>query len=371
MVTMAPTAPKRSDPTPATLGGKADRHGGSEHVGSSSTAREDFDAEKWELENVHDVYNSIASHFSATRYKPWPLVTNFLASLPPGSIGIDVGCGNGKYLHLRNLLHGPSSGDGPGQEDCMTIGVDRSSELLEFARTQSLQKMSSTNGKGKGKQIEIAREDEETAPATRKPVNEVAVGDALSTGFRSRSFDYAISIATIHHLSTRQRRKESISELIRLIRPASVGEHTDSGGRGRFLVYVWALEQKGQERRKFDEQDRERRGGEGSVEGSEAAAPAAKEGRDVLVPWVLKTPPTDQTNSIGNVVAGSKDEQVYQRYYHLFEATELESLVDEAIADLSESVRTQVGGPPIQIQKEDSGWERGNWWGIWKVLLTE
>jgi hypothetical protein len=55
--------------------------------------------------------------------------------------------------------------------------------------------------------------------------------------------------------------------------------------------------------------------------------------------------------------------------YHLFEATELESLVDEAIADLSDAFRTVTDGPPIQVQKEDSGWERGNWWGVWKVCL--
>lgn len=52
--TMAPTVQKKSDPTPATLGGKVGSHGGSDGAGPSSGVRQDFDAEKWELENVHE-----------------------------------------------------------------------------------------------------------------------------------------------------------------------------------------------------------------------------------------------------------------------------------------------------------------------------
>ncbi|ORY46743.1 hypothetical protein BCR33DRAFT_637631, partial [Rhizoclosmatium globosum] len=51
------------------------------------------------------VYEAIAPHFSATRYKPWPVVETFLKSLPPGSIGADVGCGNGKYLGVNPSLY--------------------------------------------------------------------------------------------------------------------------------------------------------------------------------------------------------------------------------------------------------------------------
>jgi tRNA (uracil-5-)-methyltransferase TRM9 len=54
-----------------------------------------------ESRSVHRVYDVIASHFSETRYKPWPLVENFLKDLPPGSVGLDVGCGNGKYLGIN------------------------------------------------------------------------------------------------------------------------------------------------------------------------------------------------------------------------------------------------------------------------------
>lgn len=78
----------------------------------------------YETEHVHTVYDSIASHFSSTRYKPWPVVAAFLSSIPAGWVGLDSGTGNGKYLHLP--------ADRPGQ--IWTIGLDRSIKLLEIAK---------------------------------------------------------------------------------------------------------------------------------------------------------------------------------------------------------------------------------------------
>lgn len=36
--------------------------------------------------------------------QPWPIVERFLLDLPDGSIGLDVGCGNGKYLTINRRL---------------------------------------------------------------------------------------------------------------------------------------------------------------------------------------------------------------------------------------------------------------------------
>ena len=47
--------------------------------------------EEREERHVHEVYSSIATHFSDTRYNPWPRVAGFLSSLPPGSLVADVG----------------------------------------------------------------------------------------------------------------------------------------------------------------------------------------------------------------------------------------------------------------------------------------
>jgi len=44
------------------------------------------------------VYEEISNHFSETRHKRWPNVTKFLENLEEGTLLLDVGCGNGKYL---------------------------------------------------------------------------------------------------------------------------------------------------------------------------------------------------------------------------------------------------------------------------------
>jgi tRNA (uracil-5-)-methyltransferase TRM9 len=151
--------------------------------------------EAYEATHVHSVYNAIAPHFSSTRHKPWPLISSFLTSQPPGAIGLDVGCGNGKYLPVNPTLH--------------IFGSDRSEALVRLARTER-------NG-------------------------EVVVADALSLPYREDSVDFVICVAVIHHLSTRERRQEGIQALLRC---------THRGGK--VLVYAWALEQ-GSSRRGWDE----------------------------------------------------------------------------------------------------------------------
>ena len=59
------------------------------------------DPETREDEHVHKVYSSIATHFSDTRYNPWPRVAEFLSSLPPGSLVADVG----KNKHKLIMIH--------------------------------------------------------------------------------------------------------------------------------------------------------------------------------------------------------------------------------------------------------------------------
>ncbi|OJT10756.1 tRNA (carboxymethyluridine(34)-5-O)-methyltransferase [Trametes pubescens] len=82
------------------------------------------DPQTYEDAHVHAVYDEIAPHFSSTRYKPWPIIAAFLSSLPAGSVGVDLGTGNGKYLPL------PS--ERPGS--VWTVGLDRSRNLLQIAK---------------------------------------------------------------------------------------------------------------------------------------------------------------------------------------------------------------------------------------------
>ncbi len=70
----------------------------------STLPKSESDACQLEQEHVHKVYNEIAHNFSDTRHKPWPRVVEFLRTFPSGSLILDVGCGNGKYMNIRNDL---------------------------------------------------------------------------------------------------------------------------------------------------------------------------------------------------------------------------------------------------------------------------
>jgi tRNA (uracil-5-)-methyltransferase TRM9 len=223
-------------------------------------AEEELAPEKYEEQHVHEVYEEIASHFSSTRYKPWPIVESFLKSLSPGSVGLDVGCGNGKYLTVS--------------QDVFMIGSDRSSNLVKIA-------------------------------AKHEPHSAV-VADTLALPHQKGRFDFAISIAVIHHLSTPERRREAIKAILDCLKDG-----------GKALIYVWALEQKNSRR--------------GWDEGHE---------QDVMVPWVMKTGKKNP-NEDGST------EKTFQRYYHLYRSRELE-------ADI-----VGVAGEVV-----DAGYEKDNWWAI-------
>ncbi|KAJ7470631.1 S-adenosyl-L-methionine-dependent methyltransferase [Mycena latifolia] len=234
--------------------------------------------EAYEAAHVHEIYDHIASHFSSTRYKPWPIIAAFLSSLQDGWIGLDSGTGNGKYL--------PLPADRPGQ--LWTIGLDRSRNLLEIAKT---------------------------AGGSRR---EVVWGDVLGSAWRHEIFDYAISIATIHHLATPDRRKLAVKRLLSAVSP----DH------GRVLIYVWAVRQDGLSKRDIP---------------TDPASTGS--GQDVFVPWVMSD---DKT-------------QVFNRYYHMFEDGELPSLVALAAEELG-----LVVGPPSDaaslkgVEIRQNGWERSN-----------
>ncbi|XP_071781489.1 putative tRNA methyltransferase 9B [Centroberyx gerrardi] len=151
-------------------------------------------ANQLERDHVHSVYDKIAPYFNDSRYKAWPKVRQFLVDLQPGSIVADVGCGNGKYLHIN--------------EEVFKLGCDVCRPLVDFAWSQG---------------------------------HEVQMCDGLHLPYRDGCFDAVLSIAVIHHLSTKERRIRAIKEMARTLR---VG--------GRIMIYVWAMEQK---RRKFEKQD--------------------------------------------------------------------------------------------------------------------
>ena len=223
-------------------------------------AAEAMEPAAYEEQNVHQIYEQIATHFSSTRYKPWPVVESFLQSLEPGAIGLDVGCGNGKYLTVNH--------------DVFIVGSDRSSNLVKIA--------------------------------SQHQPHAVIVADTLALPHQTGRFDFAVSIAVVHHFSTLERRREAVKGILECLRAG-----------GKALVYVWALEQKGSRR--------------GWDEGCE---------QDVMVPWVMKSGKKYQNED-------GLTEETFQRYYHLYRSGELE---EDIVA---------VGGNVLE-----SGYEKDNWWAI-------
>ena len=121
--------------------------------------------------------------------------------------------------------------------------------------------------------------------------------------------DYAISIATIHHLSTESRRIESIQSLFKSVLL----------NNARILIYVWALEQGEDSRRAVPEN---------------STTSASNQGLDVWVPWVHRV-----------------ENKVYNRYYHLFQKGELRNLTEIAAQSLN-----------INIEILQEGYEKDNWY---------
>ena len=181
--------------------------------------------------NVKDVYNKIAKEFSNTRYRPWTCVESFLDNVESGSKIGDIGCGNGKNMKYR--------------VDCENYGCDFSEELVKICKGDGL---------------------------------DVVYGDILSVPFEDKQFDYTICIAVIHHLSTPEKRKKAIDEVIRV---------TKNGGK--ILLLVWALEQPEDSRRKFEKQDN-------------------------MVTWKSK-----------------KGDLMGERYYYVFKKDELENLINDSV----------------------------------------
>jgi len=224
-----------------------------------------------ESQLVHQVYEEIAGHFSETRHKPWPRVAKFVESVPGTSLLVDLGCGNGKYM---------------GQEDGVKweIGADYSQNLLNIVVERGHQGVRC---------------------------------DLMNVPFLDGSVGGVICIAALHHLATEDRRVAAIKEMWRIL---EVG--------GRFLVYVWAKDQKKKEMSTYLKQNKNNF----KMNKAQEPVPENKDEtgdfglpvhvnrtqfkhQDVLVPWKLK-----QSEDLG----GDKE---FKRYYHVFEEGELENLV--------------------------------------------
>ncbi|KAK3321102.1 S-adenosyl-L-methionine-dependent methyltransferase [Cercophora scortea] len=342
---------------------------GAPEAETNGIANANADAEAYERANVHSVYEAIAPHFSATRYKPWPAVAQFLNTLPRGSVGLDVGCGNGKYLGVN-----------PG---VFMVGSDRSAALVALARDR-LKEEGGVLPTGTGVKNAVRDETSDVTNTTatsgsrssKEGITDVLVADGLSLPFRDGAADFAICIAVIHHMSTRARRQDAIRQLLKCVTAGEAGK-----AAGKVMVMVWALEQ-GSSRRGWDEggeqdllvpwvlktpqQKQPRQPKQSRKQKKGAAAQHGQEGSDAVVvahhanksgeppvPGPVPGPAQDQdqqepaapaTDAGGGV---SHTDPVFQRYYHLYRKGELE---EDVLA---------AGGLVLE-----SGYEKDNWWTV-------
>ncbi|KAK4352443.1 hypothetical protein RND71_027961 [Anisodus tanguticus] len=256
-----------------------------------------------EKKYVHGVYDAIAPHFSSTRFAKWPKVSAFLSSLFPGSLILDAGCGNGKYLGLN--------------PNCFFIGCDISAALINICSDRG---------------------------------HEVLVADVVNLPYRTGYGDAAISIAVLHHLSTENRRRKAVEELVRVVKKG-----------GSVLIIVWAREQEDrsliEKWTPLNQRYIEEWIGPGSPRVHNPSSPRILESipeveengarerlkdrhansSKVKLAEVMNSISLDEVSGASTVALASglakKDDKrgsvVYNRYYHVFSEGELERLVSD------------------------------------------
>ena len=155
----------------------------------------------------------------------------------------------------------------------------------------------------------------------------------MSIPLRDGVADACISIAVIHHLSTKERRIQAVREIFRILKPS-----------GSALLYAWAKDQK--------------------INSKPSTYLSSKKKKDQQMPTntVISTTKTEckitlpvhanRTNFKHNDLLvpwkRQKDSNSFHRFYHVFEKGELEMLLQEAL------------GPEL-IHIQDLYYDQGNW----------
>ena len=144
-----------------------------------------------EQELVVDSYNKIASNFATRRCYTWTWIDSFMTNCTYDSNILDIGCGSGRNLNYKNYN---------------MFGIDSSIEQLKQCKNKN-----------------------------------TILGDMTDLPYQSCSFDYILSIASLHHLSNEERRIQAINEMYRVLKYG-----------GQVLLSVWSINQPDKTRRKFD-----------------------------------------------------------------------------------------------------------------------
>jgi tRNA (uracil-5-)-methyltransferase TRM9 len=140
----------------------------------------------------HRTYDRIADHFAATREYPWPEVESFVDDTDPVTLGLDIGCGNGRHVEVL------------AERADRVVGLDASRGLLRAARHRRADRAWAFDA-------------------------DLVQGDAATLPLRDDRVGLAVYVATLHHLRPRATRIESLDELARVLEPG-----------GRALVSAWS-----------------------------------------------------------------------------------------------------------------------------------
>ena len=143
------------------------------------------------IKKSEDTWNAIAKSFDTTRGKPWNESIDFIENLSKYSLVVDVGCGNGRHLI-------------PCADHCKkVIGLDISKELLMIVKKKIyIKKLSNVD---------------------------LIHSDAVDIPLKKNSVDAVLFIATIHNISKRYRRIQSLREICRILKPD-----------GKAIISVWS-----------------------------------------------------------------------------------------------------------------------------------
>lgn len=182
------------------------------------------------------IYDHFALHFNETRKAIWSNVGKFLDNIPKYSLVADIGCGNGKYTCYR--------------QDIFVIANDICIPLLQTIENKYKYKY--------------------------EYLYDCCVANGLYLPYKEKKFQYAISIAVLHHISDYESRLKFIKNIINILEPG-----------GKLLFTVWAHEQT--IKKKWIWQ------GNG----------------DYLIPWLDKY-----------------SKQTFYRFYHLFSYDEIKQFVN-------------------------------------------
>lgn len=214
-------------------------------------------------------YNQIAKDYHMKRKKPWRPLEFFLNDLKDKGYtfngkSLDLGCANGRNF---NLINTPPN---------KLIGIDISLELIKIAYSNLKDKSQYSQFESKFFQL--------------------IVGDITYLPFRTNSIDNVFTIASIHHIKKKSIRKSTIAQIFKLLRKD-----------GFFILTVWRKWQKRFRnyfisewvKRKFIMNYQKHQESIGLVDFG-----------DKFVPWTL-----------------SKEEKIYNRFYHFFSKKELIKLL--------------------------------------------